>query len=107
MCDVKKQVIRKHPRLFEGRPRPVWNVWHGWLMLLDYTLEQMWWRMDECDRAGTYTQALNGELVILCDYPQHCGELLDALRDASGALCLCCGGYAMTLGPLPLCHSCN
>lgn len=88
----------------------MWQVWYGWLQLLDYTLEQLWWRMDAKDRAKTcitHIQAQDGELVIRGDYPVHCAELLDGMRDASGGLCVCCGRYAMHPGRLlPLCRSC-
>ena len=88
----------------------MWQVWHGWLSLVDYTLEQMWWRLDPALRGRvhiTHVHAVNGLLVVRAEaVATNVQALLDDAKEASADLCCCCGDYAVVWGPLPLCRRC-
>ena len=111
MFDVRDQILNKHSSLFHGRPTPVWtDVPDGWLALLDFTLDQMWWGLSPKERAAvriTHVIGEHGALVVRGAYPVKCEDLLIAMRDASAGLCVCCGQYAVSWAVLPLCRVCT
>lgn len=109
MFDVRDHFLEKHWSLFQGRPDPLWSVPDGWLTLLDYTLEQVWWRLSPLERASvriTSIGCVDGQLVVQGVYPHKCDQLLTDMSDASSTLCVCCGLYAVDQAALPLCRVC-
>ncbi len=101
-----------HPSLFHGLNAPV-DIGDGWLMLLEFTLSQIEIFTTRAEREeiqilGVRTEC--GEMVITADIPAHLTTvalIIDQAREASGGICVCCGGYA-TVKNLwsPLCRSC-